>query len=211
MVYGTRFAPAQDASASSYPKFEAFAGYSAIETNDHRFKFSAIGQITEDFDEKGRGFETTVVRNLSRYIGIMGDFSVHTSANSFQSPVTACSQSGCTTATQNWQIDPWLVQFLAGPEVKLRNRSRITPFVHALLGVAHSSATVNSTGTAANFSLTDAETGFAMAFGGGFDMRIVRHAGFRGLLTYSQAYVGSDAVARQRVNGLGWSVGVLIH
>jgi hypothetical protein len=42
--------------SQTYPKLEYFAGYSAIETNDHVFHFSEIGRVSGlDFDEQGRG------------------------------------------------------------------------------------------------------------------------------------------------------------
>jgi cytochrome c553 len=57
----------------------------------------------------------------------------------------------------------------------------------------------------------DAESGLAMALSGGLDFRITRRVSFRGFLTCSEAYVGSSALPRQRVNTLGWSGGILFH
>ncbi|HEV8041378.1 MAG TPA: hypothetical protein VGP62_21060 [Bryobacteraceae bacterium] len=62
------------------PKVEYFAGYSAIETNNHTFHFSEIGRVSGlDLDEKGRGFKTAVIRNLSRYFSLVGEFSAQLS------------------------------------------------------------------------------------------------------------------------------------
>jgi hypothetical protein len=182
-----------------YPKFEVFGGYSAIETNDHTFQFTDLGPVGHlDFDERGKGFETAVIGNVNRYIGIMGDFSAHFSSNEFAVPFTASTQPG--------SINPRLFNFLAGPELKLRNHTRFTPFVHALVGVAHSSATFNTAGSIINLSRTDADTGFAVAYGGGLDIRILRRLSFRGFLTYNQT-----SVDHQKVNSLGWSSGILLH
>lgn len=210
------FAPlalAQDMNAHRYPRLEAFVGYSAIETNDHSFQFLDIGPASHlDFDEKSKGFEAAVIGNLSRHVGIMGDFSAHFSLNQFSVPVAAsCAQPPCSASTQPGTINPRLFNFLVGPEMKARNRTRITPFVHAIFGIAHSTATFNTAGSVINLSRTDEETGFAMAFGGGFDFRIIRRCSFRGFLTYSQAFVGSNFLPRQRVNSVGWSAGVLFH
>jgi hypothetical protein len=47
----------QETNARSYPRVEAFAGFAAVETNDHSFQFADIGPVGHlDFDEKGRGF-----------------------------------------------------------------------------------------------------------------------------------------------------------
>ena len=155
---------------------------------------------------------SAAVANLSSYVGMMGDFSAHFSLNQFPVSVTpACAQPPCSSSTLPGAINPRLYNFLAGPEMKLRNRTRITPFVHALFGIAHSAATFNIAGSGVNFSRTDAENGFAMAFGGGFDVRILPRVGFRGFLTYGQSFVGSDVLARHRVNSVGWSSGVLFH
>ena len=190
-----------------------FTGYAAIETNDHSFQFTGIGPVSHlDFDEKGRGFEAAVIRNMSRYLGIMGDFSAHFSLNEFPVPLTLpCAEPPCSSTTQPGTINPRLYSFLVGPEIKVRNRTRLTPVVHALLGAAHSTATFQTKGPVVNLSRTDAETGFAMAFGGGFDVRIARRVSFRGVLSYRQAFVGSSVLPRQRVNAVGWSSGVLVR
>lgn len=198
---------AQETNTRSYPRIEAYAGFASVETNDHTFQFADVGPIGHlDFDEKGRGVEGAVIANVSRYLGIMGDLSAHFSSNAFTVPFPYVSPS----ITQPGSINPRLFTLLAGPEIKVRNRTRLTPFVHALFGVAHSTATFQTTGPVVNFSRTDADTGFAMAFGGGGDIRITRHFSFRAMLTYQQAFLGSSDLPRQRINALGWSSGVLI-
>jgi hypothetical protein len=202
---------AQDTDAHTYPKFEYFAGYSAIETNNHTFLFSGVRPVSGlDYDEGGTGFEASVRRNVSRYFSIVGDFSAHLSSNQFA--VQFCKTPPCSAAeTQNGKIDPRLFDFLAGPEFKWRNRTRIAPFANALFGLAHSTATFNTTGPFTNLSSTDAESGFAMAFSAGFEIRIARRVGFRGSLTYRQAFVGSDVLPSQRVDAVGWSTGIVFH
>jgi hypothetical protein len=76
------WAHAQDAS----PKFEVFAGYSAIETNNHSFHFShpKFNVTDTDFDEGGRGFEAAITRSLTRYFGVVGTGSMS----------GCCSESG---------------------------------------------------------------------------------------------------------------------
>jgi len=214
MACGASWALGQDADVHTYPKLEYFAGYSAIETNNHTFLFSELKPVGGlDYDEGGTGFEASVKRNASRYFSIVGDFSAHLSYNTF-SPEFAtktCAQPPCAPVTQTLKINPELFDFLTGPEFKWRNRTRIAPFANALFGLAHSTATLNTTGSVANITSTDAENGFAMAFSAGFELRITRRVGFRGFLTYSQAFVGSDVLPRQRVDTVGWSTGFVFH
>jgi len=206
----------QDTDAHTYPKFEYFAGYSAIETNNHNFHFGnfegGFNATDTDFDEGGWGFEGAVTRNLTRYLGIVGDFSAHYSND--QGPVrltVPCTQAPCLPVTQTAKLNPRLFDYLAGPEVKWRNHTRITPFAHALFGVAHTATTFSTAGPALTLARTDGDTGFAMSFSGGFDLRITRRISFRGLLTYGQAFVGSNALPPQRVDEVGWSAGILFH
>jgi opacity protein-like surface antigen len=204
---------AQSTSDSRFPKFEIFAGYATIETNDHTFHFGPNFNASQtDFDEGGRGFEAALTRNLNRYFGIVGDFSGHFSSD--QGPVTLtppCGRPPCPPVTQNADLNPRLFNFLAGPEIKYRNRTRLTPFAHSLFGIAHTTATFKTAGPALTLSRTDADTGFAMTYGGGFEVRIIRRVSFRTSFDYCKAFVGSNALPAQRVNSVGYSVGVIFH
>ena len=196
-----------------FPRFEIFGGYSSIETNDHTFRFSpGFNASNTDFDEGGRGFEVAFTRNLTKYFGILGSFSAHFSRDEGLIPLTPpCAQPPCTPITQNASLNPRLFNFLAGPELKGRNHTRLTPFVHVLFGITHTTATFKTAGPALTLSRTDADTGFALTFGGGFEVRILRRVSFRASPHYSKAFVGSSALPPQRVNSLGYSVGVIFH
>ena len=207
---------AQNPSNDQFPKTEIFGGYSSIETNNHNFHFGpssgGFNVIDTDFDEGGWGFETGGTRNLNRYFGITGDFSAHFSHD--QGPITLtppCAQPPCPSVMQSAEINPRLFNFLAGPEFKWRNRTRLSPFAHALFGVAHTTATFKTSGPAGSLSRNDTDTGFAMTYGGGLEVRILRRVSFRVSLDYSKAFVGSSALPPQRVDSLGYSAGVLFH
>ena len=82
--------PSSPASAAAHgtfdppPKWGIFAGYSSIETNNHNFHFDPGFTVSDlDYDENGHGFEIGGVRNLSRYLGIVGLFDAHFSSNHF--------------------------------------------------------------------------------------------------------------------------------
>jgi opacity protein-like surface antigen len=207
---------AQNPDNYQFPKIELFGAYSSIETNNHNFHFGpshgGFNVINTDFDEGGHAFEAAVTRDLNRYLGIMGDFSAHFSHDQGPVKVTPhCAQPPCAPVTQTAELNPTLFDFLVGPELKWRNRSRFTPFAHALFGVAYTTTTFKTAGPAARLSLTDADAGFAMTYGGGLEIRITRRVSFRVSLDYGKAYVGSSALPPQRVNSVGYSAGIVFH
>ena len=207
---------AQSQGNEQFPKIEIFGGYSSIETNNHDFHFGpspgGFNATDTDFDEGGKGFETAVTRNLNRYLGITGDFSAHFSYD--QGPITLtppCAQPPCPTVTQTASLNPRLFNFLAGPEFKWRNHTRLTPFAHALFGMAYTTTTFHTAGPAGSLSRNDADTGFAMTYGGGLEVRILRGVSFRTSFDYGKAFVGSSALPPQRVDSVGYSAGIVFH
>jgi len=203
----------QSVGSATNPKLEWYVGYSAIETNDHVFQFPGIGPVGDlDYDEKGRGFDAAAIVYLRRYFALVGEFSAHFSSNSFLIRVpTNCLQPMCPSVTQSLSINPRIFYFLAGPEFKWRNRTRFTPFINGLAGIAHSHATLTTSGAAVDLSTTDAESGFAVAADGGLEVRLAKRYSFRGSLTRSGAFVGSTALPHQQVGAVGWSAGILFH
>jgi hypothetical protein len=206
---------------SDPPKWGIFAGYSSIETNNHNFHFNPnINLPAFDYDENGHGFQIGGVRNLNRYLGIVGLFDAHFSSNSFTLGVVPlgsnqftlvpnCSQPPCTV--QGFALDPSLFRFTAGPEVAFRNRTRVTPFADVLFGIAHSHATFSTAGPALTLSRIEAENGFAVNFAAGLEVRVARQISFRGSLDYGKAFVGSSALPSQLVDSVGFSSGILFR
>ena len=159
------------AAQSDYKKFEFFGGYS------HNRIDTGISDNDPDLDdivderEGFNGFNVSAVGNISRYVGIKGDFSGHFKGRDFTFP---------NVPTARVDIDSRVFNFLGGIQIK-DNASEGTfkPFVHALVGAAHARNRVdfNADVCAAVFpspcptDFTDSETGFAAAFGGGIDIR----------------------------------------
>ena len=192
------------------PKWGIFAGYSSIETNNHRFDFgSGIVASDLDFDENGHGFDVGAVRNLNRYLGIVGLFDAHFSSNHDGDFVPACSQPPCATGTLD--VNPSLFRFTAGPEFAFRNRTRVTPFADVLFGVAHSHAPLDINTPEGRFGRTEGENGFAANFVLGLEVRAVHQFSFRGSIDYGKAFVGSSALPSQLVDSVGFSAGVLFR
>ena len=190
-----------------YPKVEVFVGYSAIGEAGATAEEVEFGFATE------RGFEASVTRNINKYFGIKGDFSFHPDTDRGRATFTTpCATPPCPLVTQDFEFRTRLYNFLAGPEVKARNRTRVTPFAHALFGVAHGKAILKTTGTAINLDTSESDTGFAMAFGGGLDLRATRRVSFRFSMDYNPAFIThTDTGAPDRRDNVLMSLGILFH
>ena len=198
---------AQSPNSNEHPKFEFFAGYSALgETGSRVISLGPNAGVDGDFE--GQGFETSIIRNFNKHFGIKGDFSFHFNNESDRGPVTACTPV-CTTVTQDFQLKTRVYNFLAGPEFKARNSTRFTPFVHALGGIAHTSATFTTPGPTLNLLLKKSDNSFAMALGGGLDIRASKRVSFRALMDYNPVFVHDSTVGTR--DFFRFSFGVLFH
>jgi peptidoglycan-associated lipoprotein len=75
-------------------------------------------------------------------------------------------------------LDLTLSTYLAGPRYSLHKSARFTPFAQVLVGGAHASG-----GLAPSEIHTGSSTAFAMAAGGGLDIKLTRHLAFRAFQT----------------------------
>jgi opacity protein-like surface antigen len=198
---------AQSTNSNEHPKFEFFAGYSALgETGSRVISLGPNAGVGGDFE--GQGFETSIIRNFNKHFGIKGDFSFHFNNESNRGPVAACTPV-CTTVTQDFQLKTRVYNFLAGPEFKLRNSTRFTPFVHALGGFAHTSATFTTPGPTHILFIRRRDTSFAMALGGGLDIRASKRVSFRAMMDYNPVFVNDSASGTR--DFVRFSLGVLFH
>lgn len=118
------------------------------------------------------GVNASVTGYLNKYFGITGDFSYHRKED----------RQVFGTDDED-RIRTEVFYFMAGPKIKYRNPSRFEPFVHALFGGAHTKFKVNSTfpvaGGTVNQSFDTGATDFAMAVGGGIDVRLADNFSLR--------------------------------
>lgn len=168
------------AQTTDYPKNEFFAGYS---------------YLRETGDTSGRnlhGVALEYTRNIRERLGITVDFSGHFSRTSF--PITGGEVS----------IKRERYNLLVGPRYSVRSESRVTPFVHALLGVGHSKIDATVITSSGNTFTFGKDTAFAMALGGGLDIKANEKISIRAIqLDYNPLF--SDNVR----NNLRLSVGVV--
>ena len=161
-VLSTATALAQD----DYKKYEFFGGYSALRF-DNLAGDTSNAALNDILDEKKtmRGFDVSVVRNFHKYVGAKFDYSFHTREDNFSRP------AGSGT------VDSTLHNILGGIQIKNNAEDGPTfkPFGHALFGVAVQKVDIDSPQLPALFGISDFhanETSFAMAFGGGLDIKL---------------------------------------
>jgi opacity protein-like surface antigen len=158
----TTTALAQD----DYKKFEFFGGYSALFVDNLAGDTGslAVDDVLGD-RQTLRGFNLAAGYNFHKYVGAKFDYSLHLREDDFNRPLG------------NGTIDTTLQNFLGGIQVKNNSEDGPTfkPFGHALFGVAVQKLDVDSPQLPALFGISDFhtnETSFAMAFGGGLDIKL---------------------------------------
>jgi len=75
--------------------------------------------------------------------------------------------------------------------------------------VAETKATFTSPGPPLNIFLKKSDTSFAMAFGGGLDIRATKRMSFRGLMDYNPVFVHDSTSDTRDLFRI--SLGVLFH
>jgi opacity protein-like surface antigen len=160
------FAPAALAQSEDYKRFEFFGGYSALNF-DRQGDGTSNSAINDVLDENKnlRGFNLAITANFHRYFGVTADYSLHLREDNFSRP------AGSGT------VDTTVHNFLGGIQVKNNSLAGpiFKPFGHALFGLAHQKIDIDSPQLPAVFGISDFsvnETSFAMAFGGGIDIRL---------------------------------------
>lgn len=143
--------------SSDYDKLNVFLGAS------HNRVDTDLDDLDPAFDgrEGFNGFNASVTGNVTRYIGLKGDYSFHT--KSFNE----------TFAPASFNVDANLHQFFGGVQIKDNAKDkRFKPFAHFMAGVARAKIEVSATGVPGFTSDSVTETGFAGIVGGGIDVRL---------------------------------------
>jgi len=144
-------------SAQERSEWEFFGGYSfkKAEVREY-FRSTPIIYSPRNRDRSLNGWSASVTENLNDWIGGTLDISGHSDSR---------VELGVTNRQRMYSI-------MYGPRISYR-RSWSTPFVHVLLGVAHSDVRVTPVGPHAS------DFAFAAAAGGGLDVRILDHVSLR--------------------------------
>lgn len=205
---------AQSTNSSPYPKLEIFGGYSA----NGYFKQDESDGVENGFfspifsnDAGGdKGFEAAITRNFTRYVGIKADFSAYFDSGPGHVTVTLCSSGSCTMSSQEFHVKKRAFYLMAGPEFKWRNKTRLTPYAHALVGGARSTAEFSTASALFTHSDSHTRTGFSAAVGGGLDIRLTKRFSIRTMVDYTAAFLGSaDPEYSNRQNHVRLSLGIV--
>ena len=169
----TSFSEAQD----STPKVQVFGGYSLLHKNNGGLTDSVVDislrepnspfAVASNFG----GWNAQGQYNANHWFGIAADFSGHDGSQIIAAPGVVLS--GLPKGTD--------YAFLAGPVASFRNKSRISLFIHALVGVDRvslSASTISGVSRPLS-SVATAYTDVAVALGGGADCRVARHFSLR--------------------------------
>jgi opacity protein-like surface antigen len=215
-LLSTSLLQAQTANESQFPKIELSGGYlytGEFPYNVFRFPIENNGNVAleSDFGTR-RGFALSFTRNLNRHIGFRAEFSSQFHHDESIANFTVQGGTATFSASQPIELTPKLFNFLVGPEIKFRNRTRFTPLLYDLFGFAHTAARFSTSGAALSFNLPTTETGFSMAYGGGLQVRINGRFSVRTSVDFNPKRVGrDDNGARQDLNDLRGFIGVVFH
>lgn len=151
----TVLAPASN--AQDTPRAELFGGYSY---------FRAEG------GNSLHGWNASIAANVNDWFGVVADFGGHYGNESLR--VTVPDDIFIDAESSNN-----VHTFLFGPRFSYRKHRTLTPFAHALVGASrsHVEATVDT--PIFSTRISDTDTDFAAAFGGGLDARISDRFAFR--------------------------------
>jgi opacity protein-like surface antigen len=164
------------------PKVEIFGGYSYLRAD-----------VVDGIN--AHGFNTSLAGNITKHVGIVGEFSRFTNSESI--PVRFII--GDVTVNSS------VLTYLFGPRVVL-HRGKAEPFVHALFGGARENQTIPD-----SISAPVTINAFAFALGGGLDVKVNDNFAVRvaqvDYLEYKFAHLNTS----QRRNNFRYSAGVVIR
>jgi hypothetical protein len=182
-------APFTFAQTDDYNKYDVFVGFS------HNRVDTGISDGDEDIDdilderEGFNGFNVSVAGNVSRYVGLKGDYAFH--RKSFNDDFFP-----------GVNVDSDLHNFVGGVQFKDNAReTKVRPFAHLMAGVAHAKVNVDDDDDV--FDFDESETGFSGIIGGGVDFRINDRVDFRAVqFDYNPTRLGGQTQHNFRV-GIG--------
>jgi len=204
------FAVAQD-----YPKAEVFGGFSFTHLDTEGATVPADAPTGTSIKHWYPGWEGAVQFNLTKLLGVKADI-----GGSYGKPVSVPGVTGIPSAHS--------YNFLFGPVVSART-GRFTPFAQALFGANRLSLGSSTIGASSICPLCSvistsgySETAFAMAFGGGLDVKVSHHFAYRlGQFDYlftkhclavaGVCSLGVDGAPPAHQNNFSFSTGIVIH
>jgi hypothetical protein len=164
------------------PKNQFFAGYS--------FHSADINTLTIDPHRTAQnGVNLEYSRNITGHIGLTGDASVHFHRDSRSTGVGVFRS----------QRDQYFL--LGGIQLTPGNDERLRPFIHALFGASLFRGFTSDSRPAGVVYTFDDATSFAMALGGGVDLRVGNRIDWRLIqVDYTPTFFGSGRQNNFRIS-----------
>ena len=185
LIAGLLIALSPQAFAQEAPPVEVFGGYSY-------FRPDGGGSL--------HGWNASVAVSLSRNLAVVGDFSGHYGSQSLRADIFDDDDfPGDVSIRADSHANVHTV--LSGLRYSYRGNEKLTPFAHALFGASRlaADATIRSGPLAVDSSFAD--IGFAMAVGGGLDVKLSESVGLRLIQAdYLVSNVGRNSQSNVRLS-----------
>ncbi len=190
LVFGAILLCGIPALAQEYPKAELFMGYEWV-----RFGTALGGNPNVNLNGGGG----SITYNFNPAIGLKAEFTGMGFGNN-----SATASTGLTTLTRSANM----FTYLFGPQFTVRKSSRVQPFAHLLFGGAYSNyyANLQTAGTVTTTpAIADAgKQAFALAFGGGIDVKVHPRVAIRvGQFDYLMTRFSGRSVSTAGTGSLG--------
>jgi hypothetical protein len=167
---------------TDYNKVDIYAGFSHARVDFGGFDYEGFN-----------GVEGAVTGNISRYIGLKGDYAFHRKSFDFVPGV---------------DIDARTHTLVGGVQIKDNStETKVKPFAHFMAGFAHAKADVDPVGCIAVIGapcpFSQSDSGFAGIIGGGLDIRVSPRVDVRAIqFDYNPTRLGGETQHNFRI-GVG--------
>jgi len=166
LIVGIALLMGRTAYAQEYSKWEIPVDYSYARGN---------GANIKPFSLNGGG--GGLVYNFSRFFGIKGDLQGYGSTTRVFNNVSIQNANGTFTLIPQVSVNGNLFTYMGGPQLRLPTHT-FKPYAQFLFGGAHTNTYANLA-TATHDVVAPSNNAFAMAVGGGFDIRLSKHFSIR--------------------------------
>jgi hypothetical protein len=201
IVVGFALLMGRSALAQEYAKWEIPVDYSYARGNP--------SNVAHPFSLNGGG--GGIVYNFNRYFGIKGDLQGYGSTTSTFNNVVVTHPDGTTTVIPFVSAQGNLFTYMGGPQLRLPTHT-IKPFAEFLFGGAHTNLYTNLV-KASGATVGPNNNAFAMAVGGGFDIRLSKTISLRPFqMDYLLTRFGNSLIqggAKQNQNNFRYAGGIV--
>ncbi len=188
------------AKAQETPSVEVFGGYSYFHA-----------ETGSDL----HGWNGSVAANLNKWLGLVVDVSGHYESRSSSFVVTLPdfpTLPGLPPFEFRTRVDTNIHTIMVGPRFSYRKIEKITPFAHALFGVARTHTEAESRSASFESFSSSNETSFAMAIGGGLDVKLSKSLALRVIQAdYLYKRLGFDRIGFDNHHNFRAGVGIVFR